>query len=234
MEAKDRIIVALDVSSFAAAENLIRELAPHVGLFKVGLQLLTAVGAPKVVEFVHRFGGNTFLDGKFDDIPNTVAEATAAASAMRVNMLNVHASAGIPAMMAAVLNKGNSKVLAVTVLTSLGESQVLSIFGAPSKEKVLQLAWDAKIAGVDGIICSPQELVFLRQRSEFKDLLFVTPGIRSKEDPPDDQKRTMSPGEAILAGAHYLVIGRPITKQKYPADAAKRIAEEMQNALERK
>ncbi len=233
MEAKDRIIVALDVSSLSAVQRLVEELAPYVGFFKIGLQLLMAVGAPKAVEMVHRCGGNTFLDGKFDDIPNTVGEASLAVAGMRVNMFNVHASAGVDAMMAAVANKGNSKVLAVTVLTSLEENNVHLIFGAPSKAKVLQLARDAKLSGVDGIICSPQELVFLRKRRELEDLLWVTPGIRSAEDSKDDQNRTMSPGEAIEAGADYLVIGRPITKQNNPVDAAQRIALEIYHALER-
>ena len=234
MEAKDRIIVALDVGSLREVEKLVTELAPHVGLFKVGLQLLTAVGAPKVVEFVHRLGGNVFFDGKFDDIPNTVGEASKAVSDMRVNMFNVHASTGISAMMAAVANKGNSKVLAVTVLTSLEENNAHLIFGAPSKAKVLQLARDAKLAAVDGIICSPQELELLTKQKELNGMEFVTPGVRPEWAAVGDQKRVMTPYEAIICGAHMLVIGRPITNPPEnigsPTDAAQRIAEKMQDA----
>lgn len=155
MEAKDRIIVALDVSSLSEVRSLVGKLAPHVGCFKVGLQLLMAVGAPKATELIHSLSGKVFLDGKFHDIPNTVGKASLAAAALGVAMFNVHASASVEAMMAAVENNGASKALAVTVLTSLDENNTHLIFGAPSKTKVLQFARDAKIAGMDGVICSP-------------------------------------------------------------------------------
>lgn len=238
MDVKDRIIVALDVNDLDEVESLVRELAPHVGYFKVGLQLLTSVGAPKVVEFLHSLNGRVFLDGKFDDIPNTVGEAAQAVSLLGVAMFNVHASAGIEAMMAAVHHKRNSCVLAVTVLTSLEENNAHLIFGAPSKAKVLQLARDAKLAGVDGIICSPQELELLAKQKELGEFLKVTPGVRPEWAAVGDQKRVMTPGDAIAAGATALVIGRPITKPPKevggPADAAQRIAEEITIALERR
>jgi len=215
MDAKDRIIIALDVSSLEKAEALVKELAPLVGCFKVGLQLLTSVGTPKVVEFVHNLGGKVFLDGKFDDIPNTVGEASVAAVKLGVSMFNVHASAGIEAMMAAVkASRYNSqvgyhcRVIAVTVLTSLEENNAHLIFGAPSKAKVLQFARDAQIAGVDDIICSPQELELLGKQKELAGLGKITPGVRPIWASVGDQKRVMTPGEAILAGAKALVIGR--------------------------
>ncbi|TSC94626.1 MAG: orotidine 5-phosphate decarboxylase orotate phosphoribosyltransferase [Parcubacteria group bacterium Licking1014_1] len=231
MEAKDRIIVALDVDSLDKAKSLVENLAPHVGCFKVGLELLTSVGAPKVVEFVHSLGGQVFYDGKFNDIPNTVGGAARAVAGLNVKMFNVHASAGIEAMMAAVANKGQSLVLAVTVLTSLEENNAHLIFGGPSKAKVLQLARDAKLAGCDGIICSPQELELLGKQKELGGLMKITPGIRSSDDPPDDQKRTLPPGEAIGKGANFLVIGRPITNAPDPVEAAKKFAEEMSLGL---
>src|SRR3989344_5123014 len=238
MEAKDRIIVALDVDSLDKAKSLVKILAPHVGCFKVGLELLTAVGAPKVVEFVHSLGGQVFYDGKFNDIPNTVGGAARAVAGLNVKMFNVHASAGIEAMMAAVSNKGQSLVLAVTVLTSLEENNAHLIFGGPSKAKVLQLTRDAKIAGCDGIICSPQELELLGKQKELGSLLKVTPGVRPEWAAAGDQKRIMTPAEAIKAGADYLVIGRPITKPPAeigtPADAAKKIAEEISAVLQEK
>ncbi|MFA5386070.1 MAG: orotidine-5'-phosphate decarboxylase [Candidatus Paceibacterota bacterium] len=235
MEAKDRIIVALDVDSLEKAKPLVKSLAPHVGCFKAGLELLMAAGAPKIVEFIHSLGGDVFLDGKFNDIPNTVGNSAKVVAGLGVEAFNVHASAGIEAMMAAVANKGESIVLAVTVLTSLEENNVYLIFGAPSKAKVLQLARDAKIAGCDGIICSPQELEFLGKQKGIEGLMKVTPGVRPEWAAVGDQKRVMTPAEAIKAGANYLVIGRPITKPPAeigtPIDAAKAIAKEIQDAF---
>ncbi len=235
MDVKDRIIVALDVSSLDKAKSLVEALAPHVGCFKVGLELLTAVGAPQVVEFVHSLGGQVFYDGKFDDIPNTIGGATKVVAGLNVKMFNVHASAGIEAMMSAVANKGQSLVLAVTVLTSLEENNAHLIFGNPSKAKVLQLARDAKLAGCDGIICSPQELELLGKQKELGSLMKITPGVRPEWASAGDQKRIMTPAEAIKAGATALVIGRPITKPPTeigtPEDAAKKIAEEISAVL---
>jgi orotidine-5'-phosphate decarboxylase len=235
MEAKDRIIVALDVSTLEEVRRLVEELAPYVGCFKIGLELLTAVGAPKVVEFVHALGGQIFYDGKFDDIPNTVGGAAKAVAGLNVRMFSIHASAGIEAMVAAVANKGQSLVLAVTVLTSLEENNAHLIFGLPSKATVLQLARDAKLAGCDGIICSPQELRVLGEQRELDSLLKVTPGVRPVWATAGDQKRVMRPAEAIAAGADYLVIGRPITRPPggigTPVDAARKIAEEIASVL---
>ncbi len=235
MEAKDRIIVALDVDSLDKAKSLVESLAPYVGCFKVGLELVTAVGAPQVVDFVHSLGGQVFYDGKFDDIPNTIGGAAKAVARLNVKMFNVHASAGIEAMMAAVANKGQSLVLAVTVLTSLEENNVNLIFGGPSKAKVLQYARDAKLAGCDGVICSPQELELLGKQKELGNFMKVTPGVRPEWAAAGDQKRIMTPAEAIKAGATALVIGRPITKPPTeigsPVDAAKKIAEEISAAL---
>lgn len=231
MEAKDRIIVALDVSDLGKAMELVEKLSLYVGLFKVGLQLLTSEGSPKVVQMIKGAGGDIFYDGKFKDIPNTVAGASKAAAKLGVDMFNVHASGGIEMMRAAVANKGESKVLAVTVLTSLSEEDAHSIYGVPSKVKVVDFARWAKIAGVDGIICSPQELQVLGKQKELDSFLRVTPGVRPEWAGAGDQKRVMTPGEAVMAGADYLVIGRPITqppdKIGDPVEAAKKIAEEI-------
>lgn len=233
--AKEKIIVALDVDDLEKAKSLVESLAPHVGCFKIGLELITSVGAPGVVDFIHGFGGRVFYDGKFCDIPNTVGAAAKAAAALKVSIFNVHASCGIEAMMAAVANKGMSDVLAVTVLTSLEENNAHLIFGGPSKMKVLQFARDAKTAGCDGIICSPQELEFLGKQKELAGLLKVTPGVRPVWAAVGDQKRIMTPAEAIKAGATALVIGRPITKPPAeigsPVDAAMKIAKEIEGAL---
>ena len=231
MAAKDRIIVALDVPSLEQAGPLITSLASYVWCFKIGLELITAEGGPQAVRFVQERGGQVFYDGKFCDIPNTVGNAAKAAAGLGVQMFNVHASAGVEAMMAAVANKWKALVLAVTVLTSLEENNAHLIFGGPSKAKVLQLARDAKIAGCDGIICSPQELDLLEKQKELSSLLKVTPGVRPEWAAAGDQKRIMTPAEAIEAGATALVIGRPITNAKDPVEAAKRIAEEIAAVL---
>ena len=233
---KERIIVALDVNNLEEAKKIVRQLFPYVGSFKVGLELLTAEGAPQVVELIHSLGGKVFFDGKFNDIPNTIAGAVKAVAKMKVAMLNVHASAGVEAMMSAVANKGESLVLAVTVLTSLEENNAHLIFGGPSKAKVLQFARDAKIAGCNGIICSPQELELLGKQKELSVLIKVTPGVRPSWAAVGDQKRIMTPSEAIKAGADMLVIGRPILQPPSevgkPINAAVLIATEIEKALE--
>lgn len=213
----------------------LRHSPPHVGPFKVGLELLTAEGAPAVCHALHKLGAEVFADMKFLDIPNTVGAAAQAIASQGVAMFNVHASGGIEMMRAAVANKGNSLVLAVTVLTSMDESACRRSYGASPAEKVLQFALDAKEAGADGIICSSQELHVLKPLSELSGMFFVTPGIRPVWAVVGDQKRITTPAEAIRAGADYLVIGRPILKPPAeigsPVEAAKRIADEIAEAL---
>ena len=238
MDPKNRIIVALDVSTLREAGQLVKKLSPHVWGFKVGLHLIISVGAPKVVRFLQNLGCKVFLDGKFHDIPNTMSGAAGAASALGAEMFTVHASSDIEGMRAAVEKSGIAQVIAVTVLTSLEENNANLIYGAPSKAKVLQFARYAKMAGCAGIVCSPQELEFLGRQKELEGLLKITPGVRPEWAEAGDQKRVMTPGEAILAGAGALVIGRPITKPPakigVPAEAARLIGEEIAEALSRK
>lgn len=235
-EAKDHIILALDVSHLSDAGYLVNELVPHVGYFKIGLELMTAEGGPNAIDFLHARGGNVFYDGKFNDISNTVGKASKAVSSKNVSMFNLHASSGPDAITAAVENSGDSLVFGVTVLTSLSEAECVSIFGATPGEKALQFCDMLVSAGADGIICSPQELEFLNHHDEGKDLLRMTPGVRPRWYRKNDQKRVMTPAEAVQAGADYLVIGRPITSPPKnigtPVDAAKRIAEEIQTVLQ--
>ncbi|MEI7539589.1 MAG: orotidine-5'-phosphate decarboxylase [Candidatus Saccharibacteria bacterium] len=232
MEAKDKILVALDVDNSESAYQLVKDLAPYVGGFKIGLELIMAIGAKAAIEIVHSYCADVFLDGKFCDISNTVGKASNVISDLGVKMFNVHASAGVEAMRAAVANKRGSLVLAVTVLTSLDQYDAQLIFGSSAEAKVLQFARDAKLAGCDGIVCSPQELMMLGKNKELSGLLKVVPGIRPKGSSKNDQERFMTPGQAIEAGADYLVIGRPITGDKSPVEAAKRIADEIQEELE--
>lgn len=238
----NRIILALDVPDVAKAHELVTNLSPYVGGFKIGLEFITSMLAnliaaesdtaanftlKKTRDFFQQLDGNIFWDGKFKDIPNTVGGATNALRKLRVKMFNVHASAGSEAMAAAVKNKGDALALAVTVLTSIDDRASDLIYGAPARAKVLQFAHHAQDSGFDGIVCSPQELYALGETGAFNDFIKVTPGIRSADAPPDDQKRTMTETEAILAGADFLVIGRPITAAADPVAAAKKFAEKI-------
>ncbi len=231
MELKDRIIVALDVDNLEKAKPLVEILSPYVHCFKVGLELLTSVGAPQVVKFIHQAGGQVFFDGKFHDIPNTIAAASRAISRLEVKMFNVHASSGKEAMINAVQNKGNSKLLAVTILTALDEESCNHIYGVSVASKVRQFALDASEAGVDGLVCSPKDLSNLLQDESLKHLMKITPGVRPTWADAQDQKRVFTPREAILAGATSLVIGRPITRPpreiKTPVEAIRRILDEI-------
>jgi orotate phosphoribosyltransferase len=232
--ARQRVVLALDVDTLDKALDLVSRLHPYVGMFKVGLELLTAEGAPQVVKAIKEAGGEIFFDGKFDDIGNTIGAATKAATKHGVKIINLHASATMPAMLEAVKNKGRAKIYAVTVLTSIDEHNSNIVFGGPTKAKVLQMAREAKLAGCDGIICSPQELEMLGLCPELSSLKKMTPGIRPAFSQVNDQKRIMTPAEAIKAGAHYLVIGRPITKPDgmTPEEAALKVLEEIAEVLD--
>jgi orotidine-5'-phosphate decarboxylase len=212
LEAHERIIVALDVPTLGEAEAIVRELIGRVGGFKVGLELLTATGSEEVVGMVHNWGGRVFYDAKFHDIPNTMAGAARAVAGLGVWAFNVHASAGREGIAAAAREKGSSLLLAVTVLTSLDDEACVRIYGLEPTPKVFELAYTARHAGADGIICSPRELPRIRGDRFLDGLITVVPGVRPAWAGADDQSRIMTPGEAVVAGADYLVIGRPITR----------------------
>lgn len=230
--AKDRIIVALDVDSLDKATELVKQLSPYVGCFKVGLELLTAVGAPRVVKAIQDLGGEIFFDGKFHDIPNTIAGATKAVAQMGVKMFDIHASNGPAAIRAAAAHKGHAKLIAVTVLTSHDETGARSIFGNSHSDKVVQFAREAAAAGADGVVCSPLELKLLAPIPELAKFWKVTPGVRPAWAAANDQKRILTPAEAIRSGATHLVIGRPMTSPPSeiggPVEAAKRILAEIE------
>lgn len=239
-EAGKRIIFALDVDGATAAVPFLENVTPHVGLTKVGLELITAGEAPEVIATIRRKGKNVLYDGKFDDIPNTVGRATKKAASFGVAMVNVHASAGRAAIKAAVANKGKSLIIGVTVLTSIDETECISIFGDKPGKKVIQFAEMLLEVDADGIICSPKELELLGKDKKFERLIKITPGVRPIWASTNDQKRVMTPREAILAGATYLVIGRPISepsakigekKIETPAQAARAIAIEIATAM---
>jgi len=230
---KDRLIFALDVPSLQEAKKWVRLLKGYVGVFKVGKELFTACG-PKVIDTIHQSGGEVFLDLKFHDIPNTVAKAGAAAAKLDVKMFNVHTLGGLDMMKAVrktvdtACKKDNRPIiLGVTILTSMNEKAMKEVgIQGPVKKKVLHLAGLAKKAGLDGVVASPLEAQDIRRKFG-KDFIIVTPGIRIPDSKPDDQNRTMTPKEAISAGADYIVVGRPIREAKKPVEAARRILEEM-------
>lgn len=224
--AKERIVIPLDMDDVSKAAGTVQALSPHVGCFKVGLELIHAILASLIcplADTAHRnlntvrtlfnlLGKNVFWDGKFDDIPNTVGGAAALVNQIGVKWLNVHASAGLAAIKAAVDRAPDCQVLGVTVLTSLDEAQCVSIFGENPPTKVLDFADFLLQSGAHGIICSPQEVALIRGESSFNQLTIVTPGVRPTWAAVGDQKRVMTPGEAIAAGADFLVIGRPISQ----------------------
>lgn len=220
---KDRIIVALDVDSAAKACEVMGDLRGEVGTFKIGLQLFTAAGVAFVRE-VAESGVKIFLDLKFHDIPNTVANAAVEAARLGVWMFNVHALGGKEMMQRTANAVGETcekegivrpKVVAVTVLTS-SNVETLKEAGIETsvESEVGRLAKLAADSGLDGVVASPHEIGVVRKTVSEKDFLIVTPGIRPFNATNDDQKRVMTPAEAISAGSNYLVIGRPIVQAK--------------------
>jgi len=225
------IIVALDVPKMEAALDLARQLAPVVGAFKVGSELFTAAG-PEVVRRLRATGAAVFLDLKFHDIPNTVASAITAAVELDVQMLTIHTSGGVAMMKAAEeaaqsaakkLHRPPPLVLGVTVLTSMDGNE-LSLLGVTSNvgRQVERLASLASQSGLRGLVCSALEIADLRQIIPHT-MQLITPGIRPAGAELNDQKRTLTPKEAMEAGANWLVIGRPIYAAENPRAAAEKI-----------
>lgn len=232
---RDRIIFAMDVEHFSEAQHWVDILKDQIGMFKVGKQLFTHAG-PKVIDMIRKKNQRIFLDLKFHDIPTTVAKAGEEATKLNVAMFDLHALGGLEMMQKTVeASRSTSKelrvsrplILAVTILTSMDEDGLKEVgIRGPILDEVGQLALLAKKAGVDGVVASPKEIGIIRQRCG-DDFLIVTPGIRLPSDKKDDQRRTLSPKEAVSAGASYLVIGRPIKEAEDPLEAVRRIVEDI-------
>ena len=237
MSASEKVIVALDFPSLSAAEQIVKKVSSLVKIFKVGKELFTAAG-PEAVRMVHAHKGRVFLDLKFHDIPNTVASACEAAAKLGVFMLNVHASGGKTMMIHAVQavhrtaseKKAHApKVLGVTVLTSLTDNDLKEVgVSKKVKQQVPDLAALAKSCGLDGVVASGQEIPLIRKACG-KDFLIVTPGVRPTWAAHGDQKRVITPREAVSAGADYIVVGRPITQHPQPLAAAEKILKEIED-----
>jgi orotidine-5'-phosphate decarboxylase len=235
MEPRERLIFALDVEHFSEAQELVGLLRGHVGLFKVGKQLFTHSG-PKVIDMIRRKGERAFLDLKFHDIPHTVAKATEEVAKLSAAMLTIHSMGGYEMMKRAVessrsvakqLNIPKPLILAVTILTSMDETILKEVgIKAPLEQQVVRLATLAKRAGVHGVVASPWEIRLIRDHCG-PHFLIVTPGVRPAFVAKDDQKRTLTPGEAIRAGADYIVVGRPVKDAVDPVKAADEIVEEI-------
>lgn len=232
-QARNKIIFALDVDNISDIDRWAEMLTNKVGMFKVGKELFTSVG-PAAVSAVKQHGGEVFLDLKYHDIPNTVAQAMLAAGRLGVKLTNLHALGGSEMMEKACKavhaefgDTERPRLLAVTILTS-STRETLKAVGIeyPVEQMVVRLAKLAKESGMDGVVASPLEIQAIRAACG-SDFLIVTPGVRPSFAATDDQKRIMTPSEAVKAGADYLVIGRPIAKAPDPRQAAEMIVDEI-------
>ncbi|HIC92152.1 MAG TPA: orotidine-5'-phosphate decarboxylase [Syntrophaceae bacterium] len=235
---RKKIIFALDVSEIEEAKRWVRLLKDHVGLFKVGSQLFTHVG-PSIIDMIKQEGRDVFLDLKYHDTPYTVANACKEAVKLGVAMYDLHALGGLAMMRQAVsatdtkareMGIVKPKVLAVTILTSMDKQDILDIgISHAPEDAVLKLALLGKQAGVDGVVAAPQEVKMIRENCG-QDFIIVTPGIRTIKDQKDDQKRTLTPDEALRMGADFMVIGRPIRHAKDPLKVIENILKDMEVA----
>lgn len=236
MPVSNKLIVALDVDEHDYALELVDKFQDYVGIFKIGYELFLSSG-PKIVEDINKKGKKVFLDLKFHDIPNTVSKAAIVATRLGVHMFNLHTSGGLEMMrrcrdsVVEVCLKENlekPKILGVTLLTSLSKEVLKNELGIQHglKTHVRHLSALALKAGLDGVIASAKEAETIRNHCG-KGFLIVTPGIRPSWTPPDDQKRTVTPKEAIKAGADYIVIGRSIIQQADPLKAIELITLEI-------
>ncbi len=235
---RERLILALDVDDLERVKVVVQLLAREVGMFKVGKQLFTHAG-PLAVKLIQELGGEVFLDLKFHDIPTTVAKAAVEATRLGVKMFNVHASGSLEMMrqtvreVRRVCRQENLKrpiMLAVTVLTSLSKSDLEKVgVDGEVADQVVRLALLTQEAGMDGVVASPHEVAGIRQACGRR-FIIVSPGIRPEKGKRNDQRRVMTPEEAVRAGVDYIVVGRPIMEAKDPMSAVREIISEMEHS----
>lgn len=239
MDARDRLITALDFPTFDRAKALVEELGDAVTFYKVGMELFYGAG-PDIIRYLKDKDKKVFLDLKLQDIPNTVAHSLAVLTRLGADIMNVHAVGG-PKMMAegmkavkeaaAELGRPAPKLIAVTVLTSMDEAQWKPLnYAKPIGEEVLDLAALTKESGLDGVVASPREAAGIREKCG-KDFLIVTPGVRPAWAATNDQSRIATPAAAIGNGSTHLVVGRPITQAENKQKAVRKILEEMEGAF---
>lgn len=227
IEKKDKpVVVALDFAQESLLYNLVDQLDPSQCRLKVGKELFTRFG-PQVVKRLQERGFDVFLDLKFHDIPNTVAKAVASAADLGVWMVNVHALGGVAMMEAAhkalePFGKDAPLLIAVTILTSTDDNTLAQLGLPPAKNMVPKLAGLAKDSGLDGVVCSAQEVQMIKEHCGVG-FATVTPGIRPEGSNKDDQHRILTPEQAVKQGADYLVIGRPITQHQSPLEQLQQI-----------
>jgi orotidine-5'-phosphate decarboxylase len=236
---RNPLVVALDVASPDQALSLVERLRGVAGMFKVGKQLFTAAG-PEIVRKIIAMGEHVFLDLKFHDIPNTVAMAGVEAARLGVSVFNVHAMGGSKMMRAvneAVTETAEREritrplILGVTVLTSHTQDSLIEVgIDRKLEDQVINLAKLCEASGLDGVVASPLEIATIRSAVEDSGFVILTPGVRPAGASLDDQSRVMTPTEAILAGANFLVIGRPITAANDPVAATRKILDEINRA----
>lgn len=232
----EKLILALDVDTMAEAQRLVSLTVDHVGVYKIGMQLFYSCG-PQLLDWFRQNQLRVFLDLKLHDIPNTVEQASRVLAGYGVEMFNVHAAGGTTMLKGAVKGAATASgsrplVLAVTVLTSFSQQEWETTSGLlePIGQRVQAWARLAQSCGLDGVVASSQELPLIQQACG-PEFITVIPGIRPAWAAVGDQKRVMTPAQALRAGAHYLVVGRPITGSSDPQEAARRVAEEMLEAL---
>ena len=227
MQARDRLVVAADLSSRDDILQLVDELRGAVGMFKIGLQAFIANG-PALVREIVAAGEKVFLDLKIHDIPNTAGHAVAEADALGASIATVHASGGEAMLRACASTR--ALVLGVTILTSLDDEDVARIgFDGSAMESAVRLARLAQGSGLRGVVASPHEIAHIREACG-DGFVILTPGIRPAGQDAGDQRRTMTPRDAIRAGADYIVVGRPITNAKSRREAALQIVDAMESA----
>ena len=237
MDPKERMILALDLEHFQEAQKLVKEFRDHVGMFKVGKQLFTHCGT-KIIDFIKMNKAKVFLDLKYHDIPNTVSKAGIEAMKLGVDMFNLHASGGLTMMKEtrSALQEASKKlvmerpkIIAVTVLTSMDDSELQRLgLNMTAAEWTRKLTLLTKEAGLDGVVASGHDIETIRSLCG-KEFIIVTPGVRIGES-KDDQKRTITPGEAVRKGATYIVLGRTVLASKNPKETLKQIEEEIGRA----